>query len=94
MPESPQRATYTNLPAGSYQLQIIAGNSDEVWSEPGRSLNITVQPAPWNTWWAYILYTLAVAMLLLVYSRLIESKAGDRTATKTLFGTTSTRENR
>lgn len=69
-----QRATYTNLPAGSYQLQIIAGNSDEVWSEPGRSLNITVQPAPWNTWWAYILYTLVVAMLLLVYSRLLNRK--------------------
>jgi ligand-binding sensor domain-containing protein/GGDEF domain-containing protein len=69
-----QRATYTNLPAGSYQLQIKAGNSDEVWSDPGLSLDIVVKPAPWNTWWAYILYTLAVAMLLLIYSRFLNRK--------------------
>ncbi len=69
-----QRATYTNLPAGNYQLQVVAGNSDEVWSDPGLSLNIVVKPAPWNTWWAYILYTLAVATLLLVYSRFLNRK--------------------
>ena len=69
-----QRATYTNLPAGSYQLQIIAGNSDEVWSDPGLSLDIVVKPAPWNTWWAYILYTLAIALLLLIYSRFLNRK--------------------
>ncbi len=69
-----RRVTYTNLPAGDFQLQIIAGNSDDVWSEPGRTLNIIVKPAPWNTWWAYILYTLAIAMLLLVYSRFLNRK--------------------
>ena len=69
-----QRATYTNLPAGTYQLQIKAGNSDDVWSEPGRSLDIIVKPAPWNTWWAYILYTLAIALMLLIYSRLLNRK--------------------
>lgn len=69
-----RRATYTNLPAGDYQLQIIAGNSDDVWSEPGLTLDILVKPAPWNTWWAYILYTLAIALALLFYSRLLNRK--------------------
>jgi ligand-binding sensor domain-containing protein/GGDEF domain-containing protein len=69
-----RRATYTNLPAGSYTLQIIAGNSDNVWSEPGISLDIMVNPAPWNTWWAYLLYALAVASILLVYSRFLNGK--------------------
>jgi len=69
-----RRATYTNLPAGSYTLQIIAGNNDNVWSEPGYSLAITVKPAPWNTWWAYLLYALAVAAILLVYSRFLNRK--------------------
>lgn len=69
-----RRATYTNLPAGNFQLQIIAGNSDDVWSEPGLSLDIIVKPAPWNTWWAYILYALAVALTLLVYSRFLNRK--------------------
>ena len=69
-----RRATYTNLPAGKFQLQIIAGNSDNVWSDPGLSLDIIVKPAPWNTWWAYILYTSAVALTLLYYSRFLNRK--------------------
>jgi len=69
-----RRATYTNLPAGTYQLQVIAGNSDNIWSEPSLSLNIVVQPAPWNTWWAYLLYAMTVALALLVYSRFLNRK--------------------
>jgi len=69
-----RRATYTNLPSGKYQLQIIAGNNDNVWSEPGLSLDITVKPAPWNTWWAYVLYAALLALLLLTYSRFLNRK--------------------
>ncbi len=69
-----RRVSYTNLPAGNYQLQVIAGNNDNIWSDPGLSLNIIVKSAPWNTWWAYILYTLAVALSLLFYSRLLNRK--------------------
>ena len=68
-----RRATYTNLPQGNYQLQIIAGNSDNIWSKP-YLLNISMKPAPWNTWWAYLLYTIVVALILLVYSRLLNRK--------------------
>lgn len=68
-----RRATYTNLPQGSYQLQIIAGNNDNVWSKP-YLLNIYMNPAPWNTWWAYLFYSILVALTLLVYSRLLNRK--------------------
>jgi len=68
-----RRATYTNLPQGNYQLQIIAGNSDNVWSKP-YLLNINMKPAPWNTWWAYLLYAVLIAFLLLAYSRLLNRK--------------------
>ncbi|AAZ24411.1 two-component regulator propeller domain-containing protein [Colwellia psychrerythraea] len=69
-----RRATYTNLPAGSYQLQVIAANNDNMWSEPGLSLDIVVKPAPWNTWWAYVLYAALIALLLLTYSRFLNRK--------------------
>ncbi len=69
-----RRATYTNLPAGNYRLQIIAGNNDNVWSSPGYSLNITVTPAPWNTWWAYLLYVIFIALALLSYTRILNRK--------------------
>lgn len=69
-----RRATYTNLPSGSYQLEIIAGVNESSWSSPGLSLNIHVMPAPWHTWWAYLLYALVVAIALLSYSRFLNRK--------------------
>jgi len=68
-----RRATYTNLPSGSYQLEIIAGNNDNVWSDP-YLLTINMTPAPWNTWWAYLLYAVLIALLLLAYSRFLNRK--------------------
>jgi ligand-binding sensor domain-containing protein/GGDEF domain-containing protein len=69
-----RRATYTNLPSGNYRLEVIAANNDNIWSEPGLSLDITVKPAPWNTWWAYVLYAVFIALLLLTYSRFLNRK--------------------
>ncbi|PKG82614.1 diguanylate cyclase [Colwellia sp. 75C3] len=80
-----RRATYTNLPSGSYQLQVIAGNGDNLWSDPGLSLNITVKPAPWNTWWAYVLYAALIALLLLAYSRFLNRKLLIEQQQKELF---------
>ena len=69
-----RRATYTNLPAGHYKLQVLAANSDDNWSELGYTLNITVNPAPWHTWWAYLLYVFSIALLILLYSRKLNEK--------------------
>lgn len=69
-----RRATYTNLPAGNYELQVIAGNSNNQWSEPGYSLPITVHPAPWFSWWAYLGYVAVLGLVLLMYSRLVNRK--------------------
>ncbi|NQZ07921.1 MAG: GGDEF domain-containing protein, partial [Algicola sp.] len=41
-----RRATYTNLAAGDYTLQVKASNKDGYWNEQGKALNITVLP-PW-----------------------------------------------
>lgn len=68
-----RRATYTNLPQGSYQLQIIAGNSDGMWGEP-LTLDIVMNPAPWQTWWAYLIYAVILTMSLLTYSRVVNKK--------------------
>ena len=59
-----RRATYTNLPAGRYQLQIKASNADGYWNEQGKTLNIIVTPPPWKTWWAYSLYFLVALSII------------------------------
>lgn len=55
---------FTQLPAGKYKLtvQALGTERDVVLSEA--SLPIRISPAPWNTWWAYSLYALAILLLL------------------------------
>jgi signal transduction histidine kinase len=42
---------YTNIPPGTYRLRVSGSNNDGVWNEEGRSLEILVRPALWETWW-------------------------------------------
>ncbi len=58
--------TYTTLPSGTYEFQVMGSNSDGVWSRDNKSLTIKVLPAPWFSWWALTLY--AVLFLFLLYA--------------------------
>ncbi|ALO36352.1 hypothetical protein CMT41_17610 [Colwellia sp. MT41] len=62
-----RRATYTNLPNGDYTFRVKASNADGYWNEEGASLNITVLPPPWKTWWAYTFYGLFLLSLVLAF---------------------------
>lgn len=59
-----RRATYGNLSSGDYTFRVKASNRDGYWNEQGKSLKITVEPPPWLTWWAYLIYVLIIASLL------------------------------
>ncbi len=52
---SRRQAEYTNVPPGDYIFQAIAANSDGVWNEEGDSVQITILPPWWQTWWAIVL---------------------------------------
>ncbi len=49
-------ASYINLPAGQYQLEVRSTNSDGVWVDNTRTLSIKVLPTFWETPWAWIIY--------------------------------------
>lgn len=68
-------ATFTNLPAGHYNLLIKGANNDGIWSESLGKLAIIVKPPFWLTWWAYIFYGLLLAGLLFMIIRFILIKA-------------------
>ena len=59
-------ATYTNLDAGKYLFRVKASNNDGLWNEEGATVIVNILPAPWKTWWAYLLYALAVLGILLI----------------------------
>ena len=60
-------ATYTNLDAGTYIFKVKAANNEGVWNEKGNSIKIIVSPPPWQTWWAYTLYTLIIVAIMMSY---------------------------
>lgn len=54
------KATYTNLPAGTYTFRVRATNNDGVWSSDEATLTIVVKPPFWWSWWAKVLYLLVI----------------------------------
>ncbi len=57
-------ASYTNLDPGEYKFIVKASNNDGVWNEKGTSLNISISPPPWLTWWAYTLYLVGLGFFV------------------------------
>lgn len=43
------KATYTNLPAGTYTFRVKACNNDGVWNEEGASVKVVIHPPFWLT---------------------------------------------
>ena len=49
-------AAYTNLSPGDYTFRVIAANSDGVWNQDGATVNLSILPPWYHTWWAYGLF--------------------------------------
>jgi len=62
-----RNATYTNLPAGDFVLNVRATGRNGQWSNNSASLNLKILPPPWKTWWAYSLYLAVFALLLFAF---------------------------
>src|SRR5262249_30898570 len=59
-----RQAFYTDLDPGSYRFRVIASNNSGVWNEQGATLEFSVAPAYWQTWWFRGLVIAALAALL------------------------------
>jgi len=57
-------AYYHRTQPGNYLFRVMACNADGVWSEPGASLAVTVNPFFWQTRWFLVLSGLTVFGLL------------------------------
>ena len=61
-----RNATYTNLPKGHYTFKVRSTNSDGVWVDNTRFLDIVVLPSFWETPLAYFLYVLFILLVIFV----------------------------
>lgn len=89
-----RQATYTNLDGGKYVFRVRAANSDGRWSDLPVSVNLRVSSPPWASWWARVLYGLALVGVIFsvwlaqqrrlhreaTYARRLQRDVDDRTA--------------
>lgn len=58
------KASYTNLPAGDYTFLAKGANAAGVWSENPVSLKVRILPPWWQTYWAFVFYSLCAVFLV------------------------------
>ncbi len=62
--------TFTNVDPDHYVFKVKACNNDGVWNEAGISIDITITPPFWKTWWFTGLSALTVTLLVFSYIRI------------------------
>jgi len=76
------KATYTNLPPGTYTFRVRAANSDGVRAAQEATLTIRVRPPLWWSWWAKTLYLVLIALALWYFVHTLLKRAESRHRTE------------
>jgi signal transduction histidine kinase/ligand-binding sensor domain-containing protein len=63
-------ATYTNLDPGNYVFKVKGLNNEGDWSTRTVSVNLTIKPPYWKTWWFKMLCVLVIAAIVVVIFRI------------------------
>ena len=70
---SQNKATYTNLPPGSYTFRVKATNNDGVWNDEGTNLVIHVHPPfYWNNYSKFLYVVLFIVVLTYFFRFLLK----------------------
>ena len=67
-------AVYTIQKPGTYIFEVKGANNDGVWNKFPTTLEIVVEPAPWKSSWAFLLYFLIIGAALYWLAWIIKSK--------------------
>ena len=59
-----RNALYNDLPPRKYRFRVIACNNDGVWNEEGATIEFTIAPAFYQTWWFVLLCATAISGLV------------------------------
>ena len=65
---------YNSLSKGTYVFQVNATDENGVWINEPTSLTIEVEPAPYETWWAYTLYFIILILILYFIYRNVSNR--------------------
>jgi signal transduction histidine kinase/streptogramin lyase len=62
-------AYYYGLPPGTYKFTVKAANNNGIWNNVGASLNFSIQPPWWKSWWAYLIYAIIIISVIVLLDR-------------------------
>jgi len=54
---------YNSLSKGTYTFEVKATDENGVWNNEATTLTLKVEPAPYETWWAYTLYFILIVLI-------------------------------
>lgn len=74
LPEGQNFASYNRLKKGSYKFEVRVTDENGLWSNEITTLDIQQLPFWYETWWAYSLYTIIIASILLAMLRNIRNR--------------------
>ncbi|MEO8534831.1 MAG: two-component regulator propeller domain-containing protein [Flavobacterium sp.] len=60
---------------GTYVFEVKGANNDGVWNSTPTTLTVTVNPAPWRSLWAFLLYGIVIGLGLYGLMWIFKSKA-------------------
>lgn len=63
------QAVYHRVSPGRYEFKVRGANNDGVWNAVPAKIEIVIKPPWWLSVWAYLLYLLVAAILILLYWR-------------------------
>lgn len=66
-----RKATYTNIPPGTYVFKVKATSTELFGNVPEKTLQITVRPPFYLTYWAYLLYLVLAVTAAIIARRII-----------------------
>jgi signal transduction histidine kinase/CheY-like chemotaxis protein/AraC-like DNA-binding protein/sugar lactone lactonase YvrE len=75
-------AYYNNLEPGKYYFRLKAANENGVWTERANVIEFVVLPAPWLSWWAYLLYLIFIGLIIMFIFRTMKNRVELRNALK------------
>lgn len=61
---SQRNLMFSNLKTGTYRFLVKSANSSEIWNEKPEILEFEILPAPYKTWWAFLIYSVVFLMIL------------------------------
>lgn len=77
-------ASYANVPAGTYSLRVKTVDADTGAESEEIAIAVDIRPAPWLSWWAWLLYIATaigiIAIVVRARSKFIRQKESARAA--------------